>query len=263
MTSPQGHLVWFELITPDPSGAKEFYDAVAGWDIASRSTGPAGIDYRMIKRGDGGNAGGVLGLTADMQAHGARPMWLMYVGVDDVDRALTAIEDQGGKTVMPANDVPGVGRVAMITDPQGAPFYVMKPTPPAGQPDAVSDVFSVDQPGRINWNELSTSDPAAALTFYRALFGWESNESMPMGEYGSYDFLDFAGQRIGAVAGLSPGQSPHWRYYIGVASIGAAIDVVKARGGTLMMGPQEVPGPMWIAIGTDPQGAEFALVGRQ
>jgi uncharacterized protein len=263
MASPHGHLLWYELVTPEPAGARTFYAAVAGWDIAAEATGPAGTDYRMITRADGGNAGGVLGLSDEMQAHGARPMWLMYVGVDDVDAAVASVEGKGGKTWMPPYDIPQVGRAALVSDPQGAPFYVMKPTPPAGQPDAVSDVFSVDQPGRINWNELNTSDPAAALTFYGELFGWQSPDAMPMGDAGNYHFLDFDGQRIGALSGLMPGQSPHWRYYIGVAAVGPAIDAAKAAGGTIIMGPMEVPGPMFIAIGIDPQGAEFALVGKQ
>src|SRR6185503_16562358 len=98
--------------------------------------------YRMIGIADGGFTGGVLPLTDEMQQHGARPTWLGYLNVRDVDGKVAEIESAGGKTLMPATDIPNVGRIAMVADPQGAPFYVMTPIPPAGDPNAKSDVFS-------------------------------------------------------------------------------------------------------------------------
>ena len=127
-------------MTPDAEGAKAFYDAVVGWNIDAESHFPNG--YRMIGRSDGKSAGGLLPLTDEMRQHGARPTWLGYLHVDDVDASLAAIEQDGGKALMPAFDIPDVGRVAMVADPQGAAFYIMKPIPPAGQPEAQSDVFS-------------------------------------------------------------------------------------------------------------------------
>src|SRR5207248_1622406 len=168
----------------------------------------------------------------------------------------------GGKELMPANDIPNVGRIAMVADPQGAPFYVMKPIPPADNPDAQSDVFSRDKVGRCAWNELSTSDPIAARRFYGEQFGWTSDEFMPMGEHGEYRFFDHHGVRLGAVSGTMDGQPPHWRYYFRVPSIAKAKEAVEAKGGKIAMGPMEVPDGDHIIIGVDPQGAEFALVGK-
>lgn len=253
-----GNFVWYELMTPDPDGAKAFYDAVVGWDIEAE---PAGVmDYRMIRRSDGGNAGGVLRITPEMAANGARPIWLGYVNVVDVDATTAAVEQAGGKTLMAA-DIAGVGRIAMIADPQGAAIYVMKPTPPAGAPDARSDVFSPDAQQRVGWNELSTSDPDAARSFYGDQFGWATDDFMPMGEMGDYRFIDHGGQRLGALCGMMPGGQPRWRYYIRVPSVGAAKTTIEAEGGSVLMGPHEVPGGDSIIIATDPQGAEFALVG--
>jgi predicted enzyme related to lactoylglutathione lyase len=216
----------------------------------------------MINRSDGGFAGGVLPLNAEMQQHGARPTWLGYIYVPDVDQALRNIEAADGKTLMPATDIPNVGRIAMVADPQGNPFYVMKPIPPQGQEDAQSDVFSPTAEQRVGWNELSTSDPAAARSFYGDLFGWTSDDFMPMGENGEYRFFAHQGTTIGAVCGIMPGGSGRWRYYIRVPSISAAVEALKDGGGTVQMGPQEVPGGDHIIIGNDPQGAEFALVGK-
>ena len=259
--NPTGDFIWYELMTPDPEDSKAFYDAVVGWNISDEGPPEYG-GYRMIGRSDGKHAGGVLPLTDEMQQHGARPAWLGYIHVNDVDEKLKAIETAGGRTLLPANDIPGVGRIAMVADPQGAPFYVMKPIPPANDPNARSDVFAPSADQRIGWNELSTSDPVAARRFYGEQFGWTSDDFMPMGEHGEYRFIDHHGLRLGAIAGTMQGHQPHWRYYIRVPSISVAKETIEAKGGKVAMGPMEVPGGDHIIIGFDPQGAEFALVGK-
>jgi predicted enzyme related to lactoylglutathione lyase len=260
-TSPAGSFIWYELITPDPVGAKDFYDAVVGWTIEPQPSGE--MDYRMIGRSDGGMAGGVMRLTDEMKSHGARPIWLGYINVDDVDATVASIEQTGGKTLLPAFDIPDIGRIAMVTDPQGVPFYVMKPIPPAGRENEASDVFSPDAEQRVGWNELTTSDPAAARQFYGQQFGWGSDEFMDMGEMGQYRFFDHDGKRLGAVFDAGHGQPPRWRYYFRVPSISAAKQTAETKGGTIHMGPHQVPTGDFIVIGSDPQGAEFALVGGE
>ena len=259
--NPTGDFIWYELMTPDPEGSKDFYDAVVGWSIGEAA--PEFNGYRMINRPDGGFAGGVLPLNEEMQRHGARPTWLGYIHVADVDQAVGRIEGAGGTALMPATDIPNVGRIAMVTDPQGAPFYVMKPKPPEGREAEPSDVFAPDENGHVGWNELSTSDPAAARHFYGEQFGWNSDDFMPMGELGEYRFWDHHGQRIGAFCATMPGHQTKWRYYFRVPSIAKAKETAEARGGTIGMGPHQVPTGDWIIIGSDPQGAEFALVGGE
>ena len=130
MTTLQGSWIWYELMSSDPEGAKAFYDAVVGWNV---QTGHGGdTDYGFITNADGGMTGGLLRLTKDMADHGARPIWIGYLGVDDVDAFLPRLEAAGGKVLMPARDVPMAGRIAMVSDCCGAPFYVMTPTPPPG-----------------------------------------------------------------------------------------------------------------------------------
>jgi uncharacterized protein len=258
--NPTGDFIWYELMTPDPAGSKAFYDAVVGWNIDGKGTPEYG-DYRMINRSDGKFAGGVLPLTADMQEHGAHPTWLGYIHVPDVDAATASIESAGGKTLM-TRDVPNVGRIAMVTDPQGAPFYVMKPIPSANDPNGKSDVFEPNAEQRCGWNELSTSDPLAARRFYGEQFGWTSDNFMPMGEMGEYRFFEQRGEGIGAVFKGVEGP-PRWRFYFRVPSIFEARHTAEAKGGKIVTGPMQVPTRDWIVIGTDPQGAEFALVGGQ
>jgi predicted enzyme related to lactoylglutathione lyase len=259
-TSARGSFIWYELMTTDPQGAKAFYDSVVGWTTGEGS--PEFNGYRMIGRADGGQAGGVLPLTDEMQQHGARPTWLGYIGVDDVDKAVTAIEQDGGKALMPAFDIPGIGRIAMVADPQGAPFYIMKPIPPEGRENEPSDAFSVEQPQHVRWNELSTTDQDAAVAFYTSHFGWTQVGDMDMGEMGKYRFIQDNGVGIGAIMPKMP-QMPvsAWTYYIGVDDIDRASSAVQSGGGTILHGPMEIPGGEFALNALDPQGASFGLVG--
>lgn len=254
------NFIWYELMTPDPAGAARFYGAVVGWTIAAERDPASGdMDYRMIGRSDGGQAGGVLALDAAMIAGGAHPVWLGYLHVADVDAAVEAIEADGGSVRMPAFDI-AVGRIAMVADPAGAPFYIMDPVPPEGGGE--SDVFSVDRPQHVRWNELATSEPDRAIAFYAKHFGWGQEGEMNMGELGAYRFIQRGDVGIGAVMPLMPGMpAPMWSFYIGVDDIDRAQAAVTANGGTITNGPMEIPGGEYAMNGIDPQGAAFGLVG--
>ena len=261
MSTP-ANFIWYELMTSDPAGAATFYGAVVGWTIASHADPAAGnIDYRMIGRRDGVNTGGVLALNADMLAGGARPLWIGYLEVDDVDAAVDAIKADGGAVQMGPMDIP-VGRIAMVTDPQGAPFYVMAPVPPPGIEGMESDVFSVTEPQHMRWNELATSDPDGAIAFYKKHFGWRQEGEMPMGELGAYRFIQRGAVGIGAVMPLMEGYPvPVWNFYIGVDDIDRAHAAVTANGGTITNEPMEIPGGEYAMNAIDPQGAPVGFVG--
>lgn len=256
------NFIWYELMTPDPAGAAAFYSAVVGWTIAATRDPAAGdMDYRMIARSDGGNAGGVLALTDDMLAGGARPIWLGYLHTPDVDAAVAAILADGGAVQMPAANI-AVGRIAMVTDPQGAPFYIMDPTPPPGMEGMESDVFSVTEAQHVRWNELSTSDPDAAIAFYKKHFGWGQEGEMDMGDIGAYRFIQRGDVGLGAVMPMMPGMpAPMWSYYIGIDDIDRAHAAITANGGTIITEPMEIPGGEYAINAVDPQGAAVGFVG--
>lgn len=256
MTNRTGEPIWYELLTDDIDRARAFYVAVCGWTIARPPTAPPGADsYEMIGRADGGFAGGALPLTAGMMAGGARPGWLGYFAVEDIDAAVARLIALGGSVHMPPFDIPGAGRAAMVADPQGNPFYLMR-----GASDETSDVYAEQSaPGRCGWNELMTTDLDAALAFYRDLLGMDVNERMDMGPaYGPYCFLDVGAKRVGAAR---RGEPAGWRFYFHVADIDAAKAAVEANGGTVLFGPQDVPGGQQIIVATDPSGAQFGAVG--
>jgi predicted enzyme related to lactoylglutathione lyase len=248
-------------MTTDAVAAGTFYSAVVnGWSFGDRV--PTEVEYRMILRSDGGNAGGVLTLNDEMKAGGARPVWLGYLHVEDVDAKVAAIRSDGGQVMMEPWDQPGVGRMAMVADRQGAPFYLMDPIPPKDDPDAVSDVFSVDQAEHVRWNELSTSDSDGAVDFYTRNFGWTQEGAMDMGEFGQYRFVQKDGVGIGAIMPRMPEMPVSlWTYYIGVDDIDQAVAAINDNGGKVLNGPMEIPGGEFAVFGMDPQGASFGLVG--
>ena len=262
--SATGSFIWYELMTSDVTAAAKFYGTVVGWKVADRADPLNGdMDYRLIGRSDGGYTGGVLPLTADMVRHGASPAWLGYLHVADVDAAVQAIEADGGRLLMPRKDLPA-GAIAMVGDPMGTPFYVMTPISPPGNRDAKSDVFDPTTAQHVRWNELASPDQLRAKKFYERHFGFEFTESMPMGAMGTYDFIDHAGLRIGAIM-QKPPQSPQgaWLFYFGVRSITEAKAAIETGGGKVLNGPHQVPGGDWVVIALDPQGAAFGVVGPQ
>ena len=262
MAKPAGGFIWYELMTTDPDAARAFYGEVVGWTISAQSDPSAGAqDYRMIGRSDGGMAGGVLKLTKGMTDHGARPVWLGYLHTADVDATISAIEADGGTVQMAATDLP-VGRIAMVSDPQGAPIYLLAPIPPEGQPNGESDVFSVDRPQHVRWNELQSSDADASTTFYTRHFGWTQQGDMDMGPMGKYRFIQHDGVGIGAIMPKLPVvPQSFWSYYIGIDDIDRAAAAVTAGGGTLNGAIMDIPGGEFSVHASDPQGAAFGLVG--
>jgi hypothetical protein len=254
MRNPHGDFIWYELMTRDAAAAERFYGPILGWKIGESM--PGDVDYRMIVAGDE-NAGGALTLTDEMCEHGAHPTWLAYIGVDDVDATVAQIEQKGGSVLMPATDYPGVGRMAMVSDPQGLPFYVMR-----GLSDETSTVFSVEKTGHVAWNELVTSDLGAAKTFYTEVFGWSLGGAMPMGPLGDYQFLEHGGQMIGAMM-QSPNEGQRgWNFAFNCADIDGAVGQISTLGGTVRDGPMEVPGGQRVIQATDPEGTRFMLVGK-
>lgn len=261
MPKPAGSFIWYELMSTDPAASKKFYDAVVGWNMDVDQVAP-GVDYRMIKRSDGGNAGGVLTLTDEMRAGGAQPMWLGYLHAGDVDATVDAIKADGGQVMMAPWDQPGVGRLAMVTGPEGAPFYLMDPLPPEGDPEAASDVFSTDQPQHVRWNELWSTDPDKSVAFYQSHFGWGQEGDMDMGEMGKYRFVQHDGVMIGAIMPAMPDMpQAMWNFYIGVDDIDRAAEAVKSGGGQVVNGPMEIPGGEFAVNAIDPQGAQVGFVG--
>ena len=246
-----GRPLWFELMTTDMKGAEAFYRAVVGWTSAPFEGTPQ--PYAVFSRGNEVPVAGVLKRPEDMDAP---PFWAMYVGVPVLEDAAEHITRLGGQACTPVIDVPAVGRMRMMTDPQGAAFYIYEPSstdqPPEGAPEI----------GEASWLELMTTDADAAMTFYAEVFGWQPSEAMDMGPAGKYQMFNRPHGMIGGMMNKPAEMAdlpPFWQIYFRVPAINAAVERVTANGGQIINGPMEVPGGDWIVNGIDPQGAPFSL----
>ncbi|MEO8243817.1 MAG: VOC family protein [bacterium] len=245
--STHGSPCWYELTTGGIDAAQAFYTAVLGWQIAD--SGTPGMDYRIAKTGDSM----VAGLTP---AEDGRPnAWMIYFAVDSADATFAAATTAGATPIVPPADIPNTGRFAIMVDPQGASFGILQPLP-GGQGGA----FDQKSTNAGHWHEIITGDPMAAMKFYGDLFGWTISRSMQMGPDMTYHLIAWNGLEIGGAFSMS-GAPNYWKPYFGVASVKAAVQSVKAAGGTVLRDPDEVPGGAWTLQINDPLGVSLALDG--
>jgi hypothetical protein len=255
MAAIPGSFVWYEYMGDDAKAAAEFYAHVVGW--TAKDSGMPGMAYTILYAGDYG-VGGVMTTPPEAKTMGARPGWVGYVWVEDVDAAAAKLAAAGGSVKRPGADIPRVGRFAVVADPQGAVFMLFRDAggepPPPPPPDA---------PGLVGWRELHAGDGAKAFDFYSGLFGWTKRRAMDMGAMGVHQLFGLAGGEAdyGGVMTRAPqGPGPFWLYYFNVPAIDAAVARVKAKSGQIANGPMKGPDGPWIVRAIDPEGAPFALV---
>jgi predicted enzyme related to lactoylglutathione lyase len=254
LANPHGTPIWYEYLARDADQAQAFYVEVNGCRVDG--SGMPGLDYRILTAPDGSKVGG---LTALPPGAPMRPGWIGYFGVDDVDATVAQLEATGGRVHMPATTMEGIGRMAMVADPQGAAFYVMR-----GASDAESTSFRQSHnasPGHVVWNELLAPDQDASMAFYGSLFGWRHDGGMPIGPLGDYKFVHAGPVCLGASMKTPPGEASGWRFYVLVPDIDAGADRVRQAGGSVLQGPDPIPGGGCSLLAEDPFGARFGLVG--
>jgi len=173
--------------------------------------------------------GGLMATPQELLDLGIPPCWTGYVGVDDVDASAEKAKSLGGEVRRPPDDIPGVGRFAIVADPLGAVialFHADQPAPewaPAGTA------------GHFGWHELYTDDIEKAFAFYAALFGWRKDEAMDMGPMGTYQLFAIGERVCGGVMNKPPGfPGSAWLYYVNVGDIDAAAERVTSGGGKIM-----------------------------
>ena len=118
--------------------------------------------------------------------------------------------------------------------------------------------------GTFGWNELATSDPAAAKQFFGQLLGW-TYEEMPMpGGGGSYVVASAGGTRVGGMFKMQgdnfKGVPPHWMGYITVSDVDGAAKKAASLGGKVCVPPTDIPGVGRFTVINDPTGAVVSLM---
>ncbi|TMQ07350.1 MAG: VOC family protein [Deltaproteobacteria bacterium] len=249
-----GRFVWYELLTTDVNAAIAFYTDVVRWKTQAWETG----NYTMWV-GSQGPLGGVTQLPEPAKKMGAPPHWQANVQVANVDQTVEQVKQLGGQVYV-VEDVPTVGRFAVIADPQGATISVFTPQGDMAPHD-------IAKPGEFSWHELYTSDHEAGFAFYQKIANWERLGEFDMGDMGKYLLWGRGGKQLGGMMTLTGMKTPDgravppsWMYYITTDELDAAFERAKAKGAKVLNGPMEVPGGQRIVQLFDPQGAAFALV---
>jgi uncharacterized protein len=253
----QSSFVWYELMTTDLGAAKAFYGKVVGWEV--QDVPMPGMVYSLLRMGET-QVGGMMTLPQDAYKAGMKPCWVGYIGVDDADKAAAKVTSLGGKMHHAPTDIPGIGRFAMVADPQGAAFNLFKP-------NQTGERLVSNEPGHVGWHELHTTDWSKAFDFYAQMFGWLKGDGVDMGPMGTYQLFTIKGTPAGGMfnspAVPAGATACFWLYYFNVGDIDAAAQRVSDSGGKIMNGPHQVPGGAWIVQAADPQGAAFALLGSR
>jgi uncharacterized protein len=239
-----GRIVWHDHMSDDPDRAQSFYNDLLGWETEVWKAGE--FDYHMIKVGEHTHGG--FG-----PARGAPPHWLAHVSVENVDEAASRAQSGGGSLLGDPMDIPEVGRMAVIRDPQGAAISLFTPN---GEAPERSTVFS--------WDELWTTDLDAAKRFYGDVVGWRAND-MNMGDMGTYVLFGIGETDYAGAMQMEPDMQvpPNWLTYLETDDIDAALQKAESLGGKVMMPRMDMEGIGAFAVLTDPVGAAFGLLQPQ
>jgi predicted enzyme related to lactoylglutathione lyase len=250
-----GRPLWYELMTIDMKAAETFYKNVVGWTSSPFEGSP--MPYTMFNRSGQVPVAGLMTKPDEVKAP---PFWSMYIGVPKLEEAAAHIKRLGGRDCSEVIDIPTVGRMQMLTDPQGAAFYIFQPASTEQQPEKAAEI------GEASWHELMTTDAPAAMKFYQEVFGWQPSETMDMGPMGKYHMFNRPHGMIGGIMNKPPEMAnvpPNWQIYFRVPDINVAVERINANGGQILNGPMEVPGGDMIVNAMDPQGAAFSLHARK
>jgi hypothetical protein len=248
------YFTWYELFTSDVAAAAAFYSDVVGW--GTKDASPSGQRYVQFTAGEIPVAG-LMELPEEALKQGARPRWMGYVSVRDVNAVADRVRRLGGTVYVPPTDT-NIGRISVMADPHTAAFGVINRPQTAPQQRA-----SDRQPGRVCWHELFAADLKKEAAFYCELLGWQRAET-------KNHFLDAylafsAGEHViaGAFQKGPQEREPFWLFYFDVEDLDVAAERVRAAGGLISCNDEELPSGLWVAHCSDPQGAAFALQGKR
>jgi predicted enzyme related to lactoylglutathione lyase len=253
---PPGTFSWAELATTNQDAGVAFYRALFGWDVSDSPMGPNQTYSMFMLRGK--PVAAAYTMHGEERQSGAPPNWHMYISVANADEAARRAESLGAKILVPAFDVMEVGRMAVVQDPSGAVFC-------AWQPKQHQGAAIVNEPGALCWSELTTRDAQAAEAFYTRMFGWTAKRAHPVDTTIYTEFLSDGQPGVGMMPmpAHAPAQMPSfWMPYFQVTNCEGSVATAKKLGGSLMVGPDDIPKTGRFAILRDPQGAVFAVFQR-
>ena len=245
---------WAELSTTDETGALAFYSALFGWEDDPQEMGPNW--YYHMQKLNGQYACSIYQQGEEERSQNVPPHWNTYFTVNSVDVTMESVKQNGGNVVFGPMDVFEAGRMAFCQDPQGAFFAIWQPKQHIG-------TGIKNETGAMFWNELLTTDQAAALDFYCTALGVERGEVM---QHQQYAMLEAGGTNVAGVMQITPDMGefpPHWSVYFGVDSADDSVAKAQSLGATVYVPPTDIvpfegqPPIGRFAALADPQGAAF------
>jgi len=242
-----GKFVWHDLLTEDVAAAKRFYGELLGWTYE-----PTESDKYSLILHRGRPIGGMVDMT-QVRPESNESQWVSVLSVADVDAAARLTEEAGGEIHLKPVDLPGRGRLAIVTDPQGAVVAYLRAV--SGDPP---DSDHVD-PGRWMWTELWSHDIAASKEFYGKLVGYELDSKTILEDI-EYTFFAKGGvPRAGIIENPIKEVRSNWLPYVRVDDPAAMAERVAELGGQVILAPSEEARDNTVAVVTDPSGAAVAL----
>ena len=243
MAYKHGNWTWFELVVPDIDKGKAFYGEVTGWGSMDMPMGPDNI-YTMLTKNEKPECGAVKPQVEGTPAH-----WTSYNSVDDVDAAAARVEANGGKVLVPGFDVPQVGRMALVADPEGTTFNLFKG-------ETGDDMASAE----FHWNELWAKDPAKVIPFYEKVLNFTSDK-MDMPNGGEYFIFKHGDTMVSGLMKTPTAEIPSmWVPYIQVDDVDAALERAKNNGGQVHMPPMDMEGTGRFTVIGDNSRATIGLI---
>ena len=253
MKHPHGRFTWADLSVPDVAQGSAFYGGLFGWESEDRFDPDGNHIYTMFSK-DGQTVAGMGPLSDEMIQMGARPAWNNYINVENVDAVIESVTANGGSVMVPAMDVMDTGRMAFVTDAQGAAVGLWQPGTHEG-----ADQFN--QPGFMSWNELNTRDAISAQEFWGNVMGWtfETTEQ-PTGPYTTIMLGDRQNGGIIQMNERWPADAPsYWMIYFSVEDTDATLAKTKDLGGQVLMPAMDIPAGRMGMIADD-QGAMSMII---
>jgi predicted enzyme related to lactoylglutathione lyase len=243
----QGEFLFADLLTSDVGQAARFYEATFGW-VRRRTDDPGYIELFH----DGEPIGAILAYDDEVSPGSSR--WLPSVSVADVDAQADLVASMGGEILEAPTDVPDRGRLAIVSDAEGAVFTLLRSS--SGDPERPDRSL-----GRFGWAELWSRDVAKAVSFYERAFGYRALRSTAAGATPAVVLTTKEVPRATIVAAPFDDLQPNWLPYVPVADARALLDVVAEHGGSVLMTSDEVDGDSgsFAAIIADPTGGVLAI----
>ncbi|MEO5757099.1 MAG: VOC family protein [Mesorhizobium sp.] len=255
MADIEGNFVWYELLTPAIGAAADFYANVVGFTAGDMVVD--NVAYKILSAGERPTAA-IVETVAFSDGSGALSGWVGYLAVKDVDEVVAMMHQLAAVVRLKPCDAAGIGRFAIVSDPQGAAIGLFAPSPDSASRTEGDSTLN----GHVAWHELYTGDPQEALSFYRRAFGWRPVQTIDMGAAGPYLIFSTGGEPAGGIARRPQEISQSlWSPFFRVNDIEAAAHRVVAEGGKVFDQPREVPDGDFTLRCFDRQGAVFALVG--